>query len=28
LIFWGLLLLVGAVQEEDRRLAQRILRRA
>ncbi len=28
LIFWGLLLAVGAVQEEDRRLARRVLRRA
>lgn len=27
-IFWALLLLVGAVQDEDRRLVQRILRRA
>jgi hypothetical protein len=26
--FWALLLLVGAVQEEDRRLARRVLRRA
>ncbi|HEX6290337.1 MAG TPA: flippase [Herpetosiphonaceae bacterium] len=28
LILWGLLLIVGAVQEEDRRLARRVLRRA
>ena len=28
LAFWGLLVLVGAVQEEDRRLARRVLRRA